>query len=231
MRKDSHQSDSIEELCKNFETQGGTLFSFLETDYELEHSFGEYQYNKDKTSIIKISDYSQILPGYAVHRFDHPDFCLDIMYGDKEMVLEATILYKRIKKEFGPWLILMASGHHDPKISGSEWIRTKERMNEVLAEMSAAFRRNVQWIFNPTEEVIDRARILLGRRRVFDLQKQRSDDLSWAAWIASEKFRLRDYQKVVELLEPFVDLLSPAQAKMLQYSASQLNKTVRMKSD
>lgn len=207
------------------------LCPFMQSE-GVKHSVGKSNFDGLKTPST-LSSVSHESIGNSlfwwINRFETDKCTLDISYGDREFMVETTLYYKGIEGEFGVWEIMMGAQVPQPtSASGASFVSSVEFMDKVISKMSEGIKSNWELISSPSNDVIDRSRVLRGERMVFAQEEQRKKDREKACIQASTLFHSGEFDKAIQLLEPYEkdEDLTPSSAKLL-VMAKQKNKTGR----
>ena len=139
-----------------------------------------------------------------VHRFEKRHTTFEIGYGDRELLIETMLYYKGIKDHFNPWEILEAARVPDKLIvTGEMWVHAPDFMKRIIIRISEGLIKHWGLLSSPSEEVIDRALVLRGKRMVFAQEEQHRQDRESACIKASAAFHAGDPIQAFRLLEPF----------------------------
>lgn len=185
------------------------------------HTFGKSNFNgwKIPSSLSSVS-YESVGDSlfWWINRFETDNCTLDISYGDREFLVETTLYYKGREDEFGSWEIMMGAQVPEPtSASGASCVSSVEFMEKVIFVVSEGIKTNWNLLSSPSHEVIDRARVLRGQRMIFAHEDQRTKDREKSCIQASAAFHGGDFEKAIQLLEPFEndDVLAASSAKLL----------------
>jgi hypothetical protein len=141
-----------------------------------------------------------------ISRFVVGDTTFEIAYGDREFLMETMLFYAGIPDRFAPWELLSAAQVADPHVvSGEAWVLTPDFVIRVIDRLGDGVRQHWSILGKPTPQVIDRARVLLGKRMLFAREEQRRQDRERASIQASTAFHAGKYEDAKRLLEPFRD--------------------------
>lgn len=163
-----------------------------------------------------------------INRFETDQCTLDISYGDREFMIETTLYYKGIEDQFGVWEIKMGAEIPEPTSAcGASFVLSSEFMDKVISELSDGIKSNWELISSPSNEVIDRARVLRGKRMIFEQEEQRTRDREKACIQASTAFHNGEFKKAIQILEPFEkdEGLAPSSAKLLTMAKQKTGRT------
>ena len=170
-------------------------------------------------STIKLRDYSD-MDGrcfWWINRFVIGETIFEIGYGDRELLVETAVFYVGVPDRFTPWLLLSAAGVREPQtLSGASWVLELPFMIQTIDNLAQGLRSHWEIIRSPVPELIDRARVLLGRQMLFNQEEQRRRDRERACAQASLAFHAGRFAEAARLLEPFREDadLPPSSAKL-----------------
>jgi hypothetical protein len=145
------------------------------------------------------------IPGlfWFICRYSLPNVYLEIGFGDRESLVEAMLGYAAHGLKHHPGIIAEAAGRNEGGLSGSNFVIEIPFMRKTVSELTS--RLKAQWdIFeSPSEEILDRAQQILGRRMVFALEEQRRRERQRDAIQASVAFHSGDFSKAIRLLSRY----------------------------
>lgn len=141
-----------------------------------------------------------------ISRFVIGDTTFEIAYGDRELLIEPMLFYVGVPDRFAPWELLSAAQVAEPLVvSGEAWVLAPDFVIRVIDRLADGIRQHWSILGNPTPQVIDRARVLRGKRMLFAQEEQRRQDRERASIHASTAFHAGKYEEAKRLLEPFQD--------------------------
>ena len=173
-------SDIIADLLKCFSKRSAQAFQFLESDFGCARREGFSRFDQyPGPETLREPDFSKI-PGlfsYVV-RYSVPSAILDLSYGDREVFVEAVLIYPQHCLRFGAWEVATAAGIPAATrgLSGGSWPETVNHMERVIDEFASALRPHAAILLQPSPEVLDRALVQRGQRMRFDEEEQRRKD-------------------------------------------------------
>jgi len=152
-----------------------------------------------------LSPRGDTIPGlfWFICRYSLPHVHLEIGFGDRESLVEATLVYPKHGLKHHPGIIAEAAGRNEGGLSGSNFVIEIPFMRKTVSELTS--RLKAQWdVFElPSEEILDRAQQILGRRMIFALEEQRRRERKRDTIQASVAFHSGDYSKARRLLSPY----------------------------
>lgn len=141
-----------------------------------------------------------------VNRFVVDTVTLDIGYGERELLVEPMLYYEGIKDRFSPWEVLSAANVPNPNgASGEAWVLSVAFMQKVICNVSNGIIANWQLLSSPPPEIIDRCRVIRGKRMIFAQEEQRRQDREKACIKASAAFHAGNFVEAVRQIEPYRD--------------------------
>jgi hypothetical protein len=192
------------------------------------HSVGESCYDGFPTaSSLKPRRHDE-LDGrcfWWINRFAVGDTTFEIAYGDREFLIETMLFYAGIPDRFAPWELLTAAQVAEPHVvSGEAWVLAPDFVIQVVDRLADGIRQHWGILGTPGPQVIDRARVLRGKRMVFAQEEQRRLDRDRASVQASAAFHAKRYAEAKRLLGPFRDdaELTRSSAKLLEMAEKRL---------
>ena len=216
---------TIEELLDEFEHGvKGALDAFLfpkGAAYESGFSMFEGRLTRLKKRTNRI-------PGlfWFICRYSLPEVSLEIGYGDKELLVEATLHYPKYGVTYHSSLIAEAAGMHEGGINGAWAIFELPRMRETIANLCDGLKRQWQLFEQPEGAIIDRVQEILGRRLIVEQEEQRRRDRESDSIQAASAFHSRDYARTISLLSAYAadHELSKSSKMMLTLAKKRLKK-------
>lgn len=131
--------------------------------------------------------------------------------------MEAVLVYPEHGLKHHPGIIAEAAGRNEGGLSGSNFVIEIPFMRKTIAELTSRLKEQWDVFESPSEEILDRAQQILGRRMIFARDEQRRQDRKRDTIQASVAFHLGDYPKAIRLLSPYKEdeEFTAAQCKML----------------
>ena len=208
----------LTELVTVFKAETNQSFQFLVDEHGFSNDSGLSDFSQPVSCLKNWN--GETLPGifWFIRRFSRSDMRFEIAYGDRELYVEGHWWFDESDQGFGLWEILLAADRYERNISGSAWVNSAEYMRKTISEMAGSLKENIDLFLNPGRQTIDRALKLRGDRLRYDKEQQRLKDLNRARVIAADAFRSKNYQRVIELLTPFEEVLSVADKKKIKLS-------------
>ena len=167
----------------------------------------------------KLKSRSEGIPGlfWFICRYKFPAMYLDVGFGDRESLVEAMIGYPSLALEHHPGILAEAAGRNEGGLSGRAWVVELPFMQVTVKELTSGLKSIWDLLESPSEEVLDRAQQILGRRLIFAQEEQRRRDRQRDTIEASTAFHEGNFSRAVELLSRYErdDEFSEANRKML----------------
>ena len=160
-----------------------------------------------------------------INRFVIGGTVFEIGYGDREFLVETSVFYTSVSDRFAPWLLLSAAGVSEPQaLSGAAWVLEPPFMIQTIENLAQGLRSHWKIISSPVPELIDRARVMLGRQMLFNQEEQRRRDRERACAQASLAFHAGRFADAERLREPFRKDpdLPPSSAKLYDMAKRRL---------
>jgi hypothetical protein len=157
-------------------------------------------------SSITLRQHSKVGDGifWWVNRFETGRTTFDIGYGDREALIETMLYYEGIRDRFAPWELLEAARVPDKlTVTGEMWVHKPDFMKQVIARIGEGLTQHWGILSSPSEEIIDRALVLRGKRMIFAQEEQRRRDRERSCVKASIAFHAGNPTEAIRLLEPF----------------------------
>jgi hypothetical protein len=197
-------------LLEAFKQECDAKFAFLEDLHTAKKEFGLSRGDKPIASLDKYAP-DRIPACYlAVQRYRLKKVVIEIAYGDRESIAVVRIFYLRSKREFALFEILRSAGINDQRADGGGMLLSPEAIQETVSALSAALRQHLGLLVDPGQELFEAAEERRRKQAVQEKEDHRRAFLARARSLAADQFRQRNYQKVVELLSPFENILSKA---------------------
>jgi hypothetical protein len=139
-----------------------------------------------------------------VNRFTVGGTTLDIAYGDREFLIQASLSYAGVADRFAPWELLHAAQAPNPHaVSGHDCLFDPGSIIRVVEQLAEGIQQHWSILGTPDPQIIDRACVLRVERRLFAQAEQRRLDRERASIQASAAFHAGRYAEAIRLLEPF----------------------------
>jgi hypothetical protein len=203
------QSDTLEALLETFRGTCDETLAFLEQVHSARKEFG---LSRGDAPVATLDSYSSDgLSGHflAVQRYRLKGIVIEIVYGDREAIVQPRIFFP-LSGGFGLFEILRAAGIQDADAEGDSLVSTTDALQRTVSRIAASLERHFELMTNPGIRVLARAQEIRREQRDQEKAMHRRAFLERARNEANAEFRIRNYRKVVELLEPFEDILSEA---------------------
>ena len=203
--------DPLDVVLDTFWRECDAGLSFLENEYSARKEFG---LSRGDAPIAVLDEYkSGGIPAslfLAVQRYRLQNSVIEITYGDKELIVLPRIFFPSQKQSFGWSELLRAAGIDDPDATGDILVQSAERMRRVISALSTSLQKHFPLIANPDEMMIASALDARREERRRESEAHRQAFLDRARNMAADEFRKQNYERVVELLSPFENILSEA---------------------
>ena len=148
----------------------------------------------------------------------------EIEFGDREYYVNTLVGQSASQERYGLWEWADALGRPELVPRETDFVRTIDRMETIVAAMARAVTTLQGAIAAASPDVIvymEKARASV--RAAFEASLQNASHRRVAV-DAAEAFRRHDFSRVVALLEPLRDALTPAERKKFAYAKRQLCK-------
>ncbi len=169
-------------------------------------------------SSITLRQHSQVGDGifWWVNRFEIGRTTFDIGYGDREAQIETMLYFEGIRDRFAPWVLLESSRVTDKlTVTGEMWVHKPGFMRKVIARIGDGLKQHWGILSSPSEEIIDRARVLRGKLMIFAQNEQRWRDRERACVKASTAFHAGNPAEAIRLLGPFEHDKEPSRSSKM----------------
>ena len=155
---------------------------------------------------------------FATATFANEFVAGSLTFGDREYLVNTVLGPSGSTARYGLWEWADAFGYPNAVPRETSFVLTVSRLSEIIAGMVRAVATLQDAIATAPVEIFSRMERAREKVQADFQSKLREDDHRRAAARAAEAFRSRDYQRVVNLLEPFVDVLTPAESNKLAYA-------------
>lgn len=194
-------------LLRCFSERTRQAFAWMTTNFGCLHSEGYSRFDvypglcslrqSDHTSVPSIFDF--------IVRFTDQQAVLELHYGDRELIIELSIVYPMIGQRFCPTeLLRAASVPSSGSGSGGAWVHTQEHINRLVSEASMTLQSHWPLLREIHPKIIDRALELRGQKLAFDAAEQRRRDRESACIRASRLFHQGDFAGSRSVLLPYL---------------------------
>lgn len=212
----ANEYESAQILVETFRQECDAKLLFLESEYFAKKEFGLSCGDAPIASLVQFDP--QRIPKFflAVCRYRLRKIVIEIVFGDKDDILESRVFFRKSKQLFGLHEIALAAGLSDPRLDGGILIRDGNSMRQIIIALSAALKEHFALISDPGQPTTDRALKIRDERRREETLGHRKRLFEQTRNIAANEFRKRNFKNVIELLSPFEDLCSQADRKKLK---------------
>ena len=150
-----------------------------------------------------------------------------VTYGDRELFINTTVSLQPpapgAGNEYGLWEWIEALEISDDRVAHAEWVLTSARMIDTVCQSAAVLRDHLDAIANADAGVIATLELARVRRQEEWQEQEREREHRRIAAQAAEAFRVKDYARVVALLGPVRERLTPSEIGKLEYARQQLS--------
>lgn len=200
-------SQSLNDILRCFSETSVEALRFMETRYGCGRTEGFSTFD-GVTGTLRASDCSRV-PGifsYVV-RYVDAEATLEVTYGDRELLVDASVFYPAYRLCFNPLDLLSAAGVEgvDERSFGDGWVHSLDHMRRVILNLATSLEQYWSVLRCARPEVMDRASILVEERMLRYRAEQRRRDRERACILASEAFHSRRYAQAIELLAPYLN--------------------------
>ena len=142
----------------------------------------------------------------------------DLTFGDREYFVNAVLGPTKSTARYGLWEWEDALGYPKLVPRDTSSVLTIPRLADIVAGMARGVTALQESIAGAPDEVFDRIERARAEVQASFRAELREDDHRRAAAAAAAAFRMRDYQRVIESLAPFTDVLTRAERDKLAYA-------------
>lgn len=159
---------------------------------------------------------------FATANFANEHVAGRLSFGDREILVNTVVGPARSDARYGLWEWADALGRSELVPTDTGLVVSVARLETIVADMARATATLQEAIAGAPREVF--GRVLEARAKVqAELRaRSREDAHRRAVAAAAEAFRKGNYGRVVELLDPLADVLSPAERDKLGYAKRHL---------
>jgi hypothetical protein len=207
-------SNENRKLVETFEAAARSHLSFM-IDEGFEHAFGLSQGVGEFFDLSPVHYESLPWPLAVCHHFRRGELGVEIVLNNYEFILESRIWFLARGSKYGLWELCAVNGRETKDISGANRLQSSGRLAECIEIMANSIHANLDIIQCPTDEMVEQMNIQRRLRQAKWKEEDRESDMRRAIFVASELFSSGKYSEVVAQLEPFRDILPPAQQKKL----------------
>jgi hypothetical protein len=104
----------------------------------------------------------------------------------------------------------------------TDFVLTLSRLDAIVTAMARGVATLQSAIASAPVSVIDRMEQARAQRQAAFQVRLRNDDHRRASSAAADAFRKHDYRQVIALLQPYLDMLTSAERKKLEYARKKL---------
>lgn len=208
-------SATSHDLLTCFFQESEKQFRFLEEKHGYMYLSGlaEYQKNYKVIKPYKNDQRDNTKPFFAVTRYERHTHAIEILYGDKQYVLEVYV-YPDAFSRLSLHEIVAATRGDYPAMKNLSHLMETQKIAESLQLFSQAMQENPK-IIQPSERLIKRASTIQGKLMEQGVREHLKKLVQNASILSAEAFTHKDYTRVIEILEPLEDYLSSSDHKKL----------------
>lgn len=208
-------SANSHDLLTCFFQESEKQFRFLEEEHGYMYLSGlaEYQKNYKIIKPYKNDRQDGKPPFFAVTRYEKQTHAIEILYGDKQYVLEIYI-YPDMVTRLNLREIIAAMRSDYPIMQNVSHLLEKEKITQSLALFSQVMQKNPK-IIEPSERLIERATTMQSKLMEQGVREHLKKLVQNASILAAEAFVDKNYTKVIDLLEPLEGYISISDQKKL----------------
>ena len=203
------------DLLTCFFQESEKQFRFLEQEHGYMYLSGlaDYQKNYKIIKPYKNDFKNDQAPFFAITRYEKPDNAIEILYGDKQHVLEVYI-YPDTVTRLNLREIIAALRTDSPIMQNISYLVEKDKIKQSLTLFSQIMQTNPK-IIAPTARLVERASIMQSKLMEQGVREHLKKLVQNASILAAEAFVDKNYKKVIELLEPLEGYISVSDKKKL----------------
>jgi hypothetical protein len=155
---------------------------------------------------------------FAECEFQTSDLIGDIVFGDRELLINTVVSPNGRPHRYGLWEWADALDRPDLVPRDTSLVNEADRMREIVRGMADGLLELRPGIARATPATVERLEAARAKvRAALDEQRREAEHRGTVAR-ASDAFRQHQWERVVALLESIEDRLSPAEAQKLAYA-------------
>ncbi len=205
---------SADELLRCFFSECERHFRFLEERYGYNFICGLAEYQKNY-KIIKPLNNQKIDGSFlAVTRYEKDNKAIEITYGNEQFLVEAHTFYNPFDR-FQLAEILIAARKDEKKLTGDWGVTNPDLIQKTVQRMAHALEKHARIVLEPGPKLLDRAMTIRNARLEQSIRQKHNDIIKSVCEDAAGAYRMKNYRRVVQLLEPHKNYLQKADIKKL----------------
>ncbi|MCF8496213.1 MAG: hypothetical protein K9G62_06060 [Alphaproteobacteria bacterium] len=195
--------------------------TFLETRHGYAPVIGLTRFSRGRQIIYPYRPGNTALPFRACARFENGALTLEFSYGEDDLRLDVFLYYRNIYRLSLPE-ILEAAQKQDSSCESKTHLATPACVAEAIENLAFSIRAHKRYFLKENERLIEKALTMRAIRLEHKIREQLRSDLSLVSVRAAEAYAHKDYKKVIALLTPYKNYLSPADIKKLEKARANL---------
>lgn len=220
---DHSVSAESQDLLSCFFQECESQFRFLEEEHGYLCLSGLMEY-KDRYKVIKPyqeSDTSPDEPFYAVTRYERNAQAIEILYGDKNYILEVFVFPDSVQR-FSVRDLVLATRKDFPVTRNVAYLTETHNIRESLKWFAKNMRKHPK-VLEPSEKLIEKATVMRDTLLEQGVRSHLEKMVKNACIQAAEAFVKKDYERVVSILDPYESYLNASDLKKLRISKEKLS--------
>lgn len=220
-KSSDYQYPEASELIRTFLQSIDEAFDYLMSTPKVLQTTEIKVHTKNGLKSIKENELEQYKRSffYVTKTYTIGEYILCLTYGDREFYINATVSVPRgsVKNEYGLWEWIEALGISEQEVSGN-FVGNLERIKKLVNQISDAFQKYIYPLKQVDSNLLLKLEHLRNERKI-QYEREFEEKLKrHASNAATRAFRSKDYSKVIELLTPYENDLTPSELKKLKYS-------------
>ncbi len=163
--------ENSRDLLTCFFTECESTFRFLELKHDYGYLSGLIDYRQGRQIITPYHGQSIENSFRAVTRYEMENNAIEILYGDKEFMIEAYIYINQIHR-LSLSDILLAAKKDDNSTKNNRQITKQNQIERKIHNISASIKKNKRHFLEPNERMIERALTMRGKRMEQSIREQ-----------------------------------------------------------
>jgi len=216
-------SANAHDLLTCFFDECENRFRFLEEKhgYLCFSGMAEYKNNYKIIRPYKQNALQEGQPFFATTRYEKHNRTVEILYGDKNLVLEAYI-YPDAQTRLSLRDIIMAARSSVTKPASLSYLSEPQNISEAVEWFSTLLQKHPK-ILEPSAKLVDRAITISSKLTEESIRAHFTDMIKEASVFAAKAFLEKNYNYVIALLTPFEGYLTISDLKKLKIARAKLS--------
>jgi hypothetical protein len=211
------------ELLSCFFSECESRFRFLEVEHGFRYVSGLTSYHNGRQVLRPYRGQETPNPFWATTRYEKGNYALEIVYGDSDYSIESYAYINMVNRLHIDELL--KAGRKSELLSGNARnVSENISLEKALESLSDMYKNNPACIIDPEQHLIERAITMRGRLLEETIMRHYRDTIEVVSAQGARAYTQKDYERVVELLSPYEQYLTPSDLKKLARAKKKIKK-------